>query len=326
VRGGFGVRLVSGAFVVLLFLAMGLVVACSELPPPEPPPPGPTVTCRNTSTDDISFLNWELIVRPDPIESGEPFTAILGGNAVFNESFLDTAQTVIPGGVEEVNLVGLKATVHVRSGATGDDVVLTVDPALYDGYQCSFDKSPCDLANDVLDDPPRAPGLRGNTDCDEPAVSPANPCGRFVSLPTSRDCFPEGICDGLGKAGPDSQCELNGFCVTGDLPLRLQEDTGQYTAATNKTEVLFGWDDESTGATIEEEGRNEGTWILPEADYYAATGPNGFRITVAGFPVALECTMGVDSQGPHGVDSFDPLSSPTPNSELITFPIQTEGF
>ena len=106
---------------------MGAVVGCSELPPPKPPPPGPTVACKNSLSAELSFLDWELIVGADSIESAEPFTATLGGIALFGEPFLDTAQELIPRGVQEVDLVALNATVHVRSGATGDDVVLKPD-------------------------------------------------------------------------------------------------------------------------------------------------------------------------------------------------------
>ena len=63
------------------------------------------------------------IVSAEP-RSGEPFTATLGGIAAFDEAFLDAAQTGIAGGVETVNLVELNATVHVRSGTTGDDDVV----------------------------------------------------------------------------------------------------------------------------------------------------------------------------------------------------------
>jgi hypothetical protein len=311
--------LVARVFALLLSLVMGAVLGCSELPPPQPNP-GLTVVCKNTVNEDHSFLDWELIVGVDSIESGEPFTATLDGIAVFDEFFLDRAQILIRDGVKEVNLVELNATVHVRSGATGDDVILKPEPI---PYECFIGRSPCDPANDVLDDPPDPPGLRGNTDC-EPQ-SDVNPCGRFVSLPISTDCFPDGVCAGLGKAGPDSQCDLNAFCVTGALPLRLQEATGHYTAATDKTEVLFGWDDQSTGATRQEGGENDGTWILPPSIYEEPAGPIGFRLTVGGFPVALDCTMGVGSKGPLGCDSRDFLSCPTPDSELVSLPIQTDG-
>ena len=66
----------------------------------------------------------------------------------------------------------------------------------------------------------------------------------------------------------------------------------------------------------------DGTWILPEAVFENPVGLIGIRVGVGPVLVALQCAMGVDSQGPLGVNSQDPLSSPTPDSELIAFPIQ----
>lgn len=306
-------------FVLLVSLVMGLVLGCSQLPPEPEPPAGPFVACTNSVDDAMAFLNWELIVHPDSIASGEPFTATLGGNAVFDEDFLDAAQDTFPAGVEEVNLVEAKATVRVRSGATGDDVVLKPEPI---AYECLLGRDPCDPANDLEGDA----GLRGNTDC-EPEGD-FNPCGRFVSLPTSFDCAREGVCATRRK---HAQCDRNGFCITGDLLVRLQETTGTYTAATDKTEVLFGWDDDGTGATRQEGGDNHGTWILPEAAYEEPPGSNGIRVTAisreapGSLPVGLECTMGVPSRGPP-CNSVDFLSCPTPDSELVSFPIQMEAF
>lgn len=281
--------------------------------------PGISLGCTNSANSDVGLRRWELTVNTETIEGGKPFTATLDGVGVFEEAFLDAAQDTYSalGGVEVVNVVAFNATVHVRSGATGPDVVLHPEPI---PYQCFADRNACDPQNDVLNDPPEPPGLRGNTDC-EP-VSAINPCGRFVRLPIDTDCDPGGVCAARGKAGPGSQCEANGFCVTGDLRVELQEATGRFTAAPEGT-VLFGWDDQSTGAIIDEREPDKGTWILPPSVYEEPTGPNGFRVTVRGHPVAVECTMGVDSQGPRGVDSLHPLSSPTPDSELISFPIQT---
>lgn len=278
--------------------------------------PGLTVACTNNRSTEIFLVDWVLRVSPGPIESGKPFTATLDGVAVFDEGLLDAAQTAFTGGVKESNLVDLMATVHVRSGATGDDVVLRPEPI---PYQCDFDRKACDLANDVIvsDDPFDAPGLRANTDC-EP-ISKANPCGRFVLLPISSDCRPGGICASLGKL---DQC-ANGFCITAGLPIDLQQATGHYTAGVEGN-VLFGWDDESTGATVQEGGPNDGTWILPEADYFEPTGPNSFRATVLGVEAALECTMGVNCKD-FGVGCQDILPSRTPDSELIAFPIQMEA-
>jgi hypothetical protein len=309
---------ISDALVLFLSMTLGLAMGCAELKEVDPPPEVPivTVACANNLTEDQAILEWQLEVFPNPIqiESDEPFSATLGGVVVFPEEFLDQAQPLIPGGVEEVNLVALNATVHVRSGASGPDVVLTVEPER-DEYECAQTPTPCDPANDL----PSVPGLVGNTDCE--GESPLNPCGRFVRLPTSGDCDAGGICDGLNKTGPSSQCELNDFCITGDLELPLGNETGRYTAD-SEGHVLFGWDDgESTGATVQEGGPNDGTWILPDAIYGEEPGPVSLRLTVGRVQVALECTMGCDSKGPCGVGSLDFRSSPTPNDELIRFPI-----
>jgi len=45
-------------------------------------------------------------------------------------------------------------------------------------------------------------------------------------------------------------------------------------------------------------------------------------VIAGGIPVASECVMGENGRGPFGIDSCDPLASPTPDSRLISFPIQ----
>jgi hypothetical protein len=266
------------------------------------------VACGNSITDVTSVLDWKLTVSPSPIESGELFVAALDGVAVFNEFFLDEAQPLVPGGVQEANLVSLNATVHVRKGATGNDVTLEPEPI---PYVCDTGRTACDPANDVVDpdNPLDAPGLRANTDC-KPA-NYLNPCGRFIRLPISTECGPGGICADMGKTG---QCADNDFCVTGDLRLDLERASGEYTAH-SQGNVLFGWADESTDATIQEGGHNPGTWSLPPVVYEDPTGPIGVRIGIGPVLLALECTMGVGS-------GFSPFSRPTPDPALISFPIQ----
>ena len=98
---------------------------------------------------------------------------------------------------------------------------------------------------------------------------------RTVDVPVSEDCAPGGLCDTLGKAGaPDSQCGVNGFCVTGPLPLPLNTDTGSYTTD-GSGDVLFGWDDENTGATV----NGDGTYALPAAVFGNPPEPNGLRVS-----------------------------------------------
>ena len=267
-----------------------------------------TLGCTNNVTEDISILAWDLSVTPvGDVVADSAFDAELTGVAFFDEAFLDAAQAAIPGGITEAALVSIAATVHVRSGATGDDVLL-VD-GLDVPYTCAIPPNPeCDPANDTAS----VPGARGNTDCVPTGLF--NPCNRLVSIPTSDDCAVGGVCDGLGKTGEGSQCETNGFCVTGPLPLPMNTASGSYTADATGP-VLFGWDDENTGATL----NGDGTYALPAAVFGNSPEPNGLRVS-AGLGIALQCTMAVDSGGPDGVDVPD-QASPTPDSALLEIPI-----
>jgi hypothetical protein len=303
-------------------LLTGLLAGCADLGPGDMGPDGaggaglaskaiPVACGNNFLPATTSILEWELTVTPGPIEGGKPFTVILDGVAVFDENFFDNAQALIGGGVREVNLVDINATVHVRSGADGSDVTLKNEPIR---HECFVGRTICDPAHDLSG----MDGLRGNTDCQP--EGDLNPCGRFVLLPTSTDCGPGGVCDGLGKVA--SQCALNGFCITGGLRLPLEEERADYTAD-DQGDVLFGWDDESSGAIVQVGGPNHGTWILPAATLESPTGRVGLRAGIGDLLVALECTMGVDSKGPDGVNSFEFLSSPAPDSRLISLPIET---
>jgi hypothetical protein len=227
--------------------------------------------CRNNLTGDLSRLDWELTVKTLPIESGERFAATLEGVAVVSESLLDVAQNLppLPDGVREGNLVDLNATVHVYSGATGDDVLLATEPI---PYQCFFGRTECNPAND---DPSGVPGRRSNADC-QPEET-LNPCGRFVTVPNSNDCAPGGECERRRKT---EQCERNGFCITGDMQLGLDSAFGDYTAESQGS-VLFGWADEPT-------------IIEAQPVYEDPTGPLGFRIGIGPVLVAFECTMQAD--------------------------------
>ncbi len=265
-----------------------------------------TLACTNSVTPQLSFLSFDLTVDPTPVVSSTTLTVDFDGVAELSEAFLDTAQSAVVGGVDKANLLDLQATTHLRAGGGGADVTLLSEPI---AFTCEFDGAPCDPVNDS----PSIPGARANSDC--VPTGAFNPCGRFVDVPTSADCAPGGICDGLGKLG--SQCTLNGFCVTGPLQLPLAAATQPYLAAASGN-IRFGWDDASTGATLDVDG----TWILPAAVFNDPTGPNGIRVNAGGLAVALECTMAVDSNDPvHGVGVVG-KSSPTPDSLLVNFPIQ----
>lgn len=267
-----------------------------------------TLGCTNNVTADVSILPVELTVTPDPVIGGSTVAVNYDGAWEFPEVYLDGAQPLAPGGVTIVDVVDLQATVHVRSGATGADVTLIPEPI---PYACTLDTGvSCDPANDQ----PSIPGLRPNTDC--VPTGTFNPCGRFVSVPTSIDCGPGGLCETLGL-DKFSQCAANGFCVTGPLSIPLEDvDTSINTDVSGA--VLFGWDDQSTGATV----NPDGTWSLPFSLYTDPLGPNGLKVVQAGLAVSLECTMGVASDGPLGtLPPVPDQASPTPDSALIDFAI-----
>jgi hypothetical protein len=279
-----------------------------------------TLGCKNDLNSNVSFHSWSLTVDPGAIVGGQPFVAILSGVARLDEALLDSAQTYVTGGYKRSELLGLQATVHVRSGVTpyATDVVLTHEPIQ---RTCKYDSGgnigpdagpfpPCSEANDNSED-------RSNTDCTGLGgmPDPTNWCGIFVTAPTSNDCGPGGLCESKGKTGSGSQCALNGFCIAGPLEVELQATNEVYLAADSGT-VLFGWDDEGTGAQLDESGGpSDATWILPEADF-DVPGPNSIRAVLGeSVPGILNCTMGESGGGT--------VVKRTRDSLLISFPIKT---
>jgi hypothetical protein len=308
-------------------LILALLGACAGLDEPEvdPDPPAQTKQITMGLISDVPPLvagsssagfGWELTVDPTEISSGEPFAAELSGKVIFDERFLAEGQRIF-GGHKFVILVDLRATVRVRDGAVGDPEVLT--PELIP-YLCMMSKTACDPENDVLDDPPKLPSLRGNTDCEPQGED--NPCGRFVEIPTSDDCAPGGVCDELGHVGSGSQCAVNGFCVSGPMEVALEKRVPGYVADESGS-VLFGFDDsaDTLFGRLEEGGCNDGTWYGENPAFEDPLGSNGVRMIANGEKLAFEFVMGEDSNGPEGIDSCDPLSSPSPDSSLIKFPI-----
>jgi len=265
-----------------------------------------TLGCTNNVTIDVTMQTFELTVTPDPVIGGTVVPVNYSGVLVFPEFFMDAAQGAPPGGVTSADLIGAQATVHVRSGATASDVTLIApEPP----GTCVFDQASCDSANDG----PSLPGFRSNADC--VPVGTFNPCQHLVGFPTSFDCGVAGTCAFLGK---NVQCNTNGFCITGPLLIPL-EDANTTIVPDASGQVLFGWDDQSTGAAL----NPDGTWNLPLAVFTNPAGPNGIRLNQSGLAIGIECTMGVDSGGPFGpVPPVPDQSSPTPDSHLINFPIQ----
>ena len=266
-----------------------------------------TVGCTNNVTADISILPFILDVDPNAIVAGAgPVPTTFAGTAEFSEVFLDAAQGAVPGGVTAADLVNLVATVQIRTGGTLNSTVALTNAPL--PTTCLIGGTACNPANDGAS----VPGSQPNTDC--VPTGTFNPCQALVSIPTSTDCAPGGVCDGLGKLA--SQCSTNGFCVTGGLPLPLASQSTTLTPAATGI-VNFGFADQGTGATVQPNG----TYLLPAAVFTAPQALNEIKVNASGLSVALVCTMAVDAGGPQGVGVPD-LASPTPTGNLNTFNIQ----
>jgi hypothetical protein len=264
--------------------------------------------CTNNVTSDISILPFQLDVNPDPILANTSTSAVFGGIAEFAEPFLDAAQGAVPGGVTTADLVSLTATVQIRSGGTLDAPVTLTNPPL--PTTCALGGGACDPANDG----PSVPGSQPNTDC--VPTGTFNPCQALVSVPTSTDCAPGGVCDSLGKLA--SQCAINGFCAISGLPLPLQDVTGSFTPGASGI-VNFGWADQGTGATV----LPNGAYSLPAAVFTGPPQLNEIKVNASGLSVVLVCTMAVDAGGPYGPTPPVPdQASPTPTNLLPTFNIQ----
>ena len=338
------------AFIVVVYPTLALVAACSDLNSNGHCAPGQTeldgacwpdgdagslyanpppqtrqisLACTNNITPEIFPAGWRLTVDPGPIVAGEAFGVKLRGVMVIDEDLLDTALMGEVGAYKRSNVLELHATVHVRSGVETDggnprDVVLTNEAIT---PTCTYDNSgnigpragpfpPCQKDNDHED------GL-SNDDCTgvNGVPTPENRCGEFSVTPTSDDCDVGGLCEEKGKG---VQCELYEFCVSDSLDIVLEGEVESYIAK-GSGNVLFGWADDSTGAEfVPTGGADEGIWVLAPAVYTEGTGPNGFRILIStslgSLPGAFECTMGLDT---------DPVTR-SPDSELISFPIQTQ--
>jgi hypothetical protein len=71
-------------------------------------------------------IQYELTVALiEPIVAGEEFGVDFEGKVTFDESAIALVQESSLGGFTTLEIQGVQATVHVREGATGDDVVLT---------------------------------------------------------------------------------------------------------------------------------------------------------------------------------------------------------
>lgn len=262
--------------------------------------------CANSSPLGAqSILSAVLKVTAGPIAASQEFDASISGTATFPESFLDAAQALVPGGLKQAVVPDLKYVAQVRLGASmvggGDGVALGADGTMITPGLTQFCQYPptttCTADSDCLVAP-----------CNDPVV--------LVDVPTSEDCAPGGVCDGLGKAtGDTSQCALNGFCVTGGLDLPLLEVTQAYMAEATG-DVLFGWADQGLTNNTFDDVTN--LYTIPKPNT-ADPIQQGLQVN-AGLVVAIECVMGVD-QGEDPEDAENTLVGLTPDADLISFPI-----
>jgi len=314
---------------------------------------------------DTSILPGELRVDAAEIISGEDFTTTLSGTVTFPIAFLDVAQSVVPGGVATAQLLDARTIVQVRTGATeadadGDAIPGTVLPTDVEALEpgptsfCEFSLGTCSVTTTQECIDPMIPcpagetceGITGenvkpcdqandNPDGSNPACLPVGPDGPvcqdpiiLVAIPTSDDCAPGGVCDGLGKIGPGSQCDLNGFCVTGGLTVALKAVEQTYTAESTG-DVLFGWADEGLiGPTLDPVTN---IYDLPQADVSAPL-EQGISVVAGALIVKVACVMAVDSAGPGGVaacvggaNEGDPCQSPADVGNDICFGGANDG-
>jgi len=250
-----------------------------------------TVGCANNASDFILILNWQLFVEPEgTVTANAEFTAEIEGVAFFSKAFLDAGLALFPG-LTRASLTAVSATVSVRSGATGDDVVL-VAPEI-DG-ECSRVPAECEVDSDCA------------------GFDFGEFCARYIELPISKFCdsvaFPEdgdGTCDEACAPGGvcesfsvgETQCLANDYCVLSDLALQLAPQTATFTAAAEGP-ALFGWWDDDQAYPK----NDDGTYQLPAgAPTTDPVPPLALQVVAGAVPIALECVMAVDSGSSDGV-------------------------
>lgn len=173
------------------------------------------MACSTNVTSEIFERDPTLRVDPlGPVIPNAPATVTLGGEAVIPEFWLDAAQGVTVGGIQEIAFETLSYEVVVRSGATGNNAILTRGQP-YAAGECRLFDAPCNTDSDCVE-----------------------ACRELVSIPIIDgvgDACAE--CNSLGKA---LDCANNGFCVGGDLRIPLEEVQATYVP-TEPTAILFGW-------------------------------------------------------------------------------------
>jgi hypothetical protein len=267
--------------------------------------------CNNNALPQQSIIPIQLDVDPGPAVAGGSFTADLSGLLTFPESFLDVAQTVVPGGVQQADLIQAQVTVLTRGpGATGSPVAV---PPVFPAGTCLITQTACDVANNVNGIPFGFPGFAGNTDC--VPTGNFNPCQRLVTVPTSTSAA---TCASLDPAGctvgtdctKTDQLNLNGFCVTGSLPIPLETVSGSFTAGASGQTMLFGWSDDptATGTTVV-----GGVVTVPAPTFSGTLLADQLKVSAGGLAVAINCTMAVETGDP----DTDPVTCGTTQDSLL---------
>ncbi|MEM7135837.1 MAG: hypothetical protein AAF500_04615 [Myxococcota bacterium] len=292
-----------------------------------------TVACTNSVTTTQTVFANDLTVRATDIFGGpspEPFAAEFSGTVIYPEFFLNAGQGAVPGGVTQGELVEVVSTVQVRSGATGPDVPLVPDGSAI---------TPGSVLTCTI---PQGVQCTNDFDC-AGGFGMCNVSQLLIDFPTSTDCAPGGVCDGLGKTGPGSQCGNNGFCITGDLAIPLAPQIAIYTPDASG-DVLFGWADQGVPGLVtcpaaapdcQQPFMPDGCYDLPEAVFANPTAPVGVRMNQMGLFVPLQCAGasagGICASGEGCIVSSDcavgPCAAtadvvcPTQDAGLISFPI-----
>ena len=298
-------------------------------------------------------LGFDLTVAAPSVAGGaapEDFTASFSGVARVPKFYMEAASNIIPGGIQQGVVDDVAATVQVRSGATGPDVLLTADlDAIIPGPTnlCALPPGQvCDPANDLDPNDP----LAGNTDC-LGGVLPCLPEVTLIDFPTSSDCGAGGVCDAIGEgfANPNSSCSYVGFCFTDDLSIPLAAATGVFTPDSFGDDILFGWADQNVPDLVlcpaaaprcTETFHPDGSYDLPPAVYANPVAPMGLRLDFSSLFLPLQCAMAepggvctgqtdlgclTDADcGAFGPCDFtvEGVSMPTPDASLIAVPIE----
>lgn len=292
------------------------------------------VACDDNLGPEPNRLNLELsVATATPVGGLTPqdFTAAFDGVFVFPAWILRALHNASLGGITQVTVPDLAATVQVRSGASGPDVSLGTDASAITPGPVRFCNLPptqvCTADAECIGGICEAPLLR-------------------IDLPTSSDCAPGGVCDlvGEGDSNPSSGCSRHGFCITGDLEVPLASARGTYTPGASGA-VLFGWADQNVpGLTVcpaatpecSQPFEPDGAYDLPDATFADPASPFGARLTGEGFGVPFQCAMaepgGVcagqtdvgclrhedcGSSGPCDYESVAGVSMPTPDPSLV---------